>query len=63
MWKIDPKINIYTKISYTNSYVEHVCNSDTTLWHLGEEGKEKRMLVNDIKMHYICASKGHNDMY
>jgi hypothetical protein len=46
MWKIDPKINIYTKTNmiYTNSIVEHVCNSGTTLWNSGKEGKEKRML-------------------
>jgi hypothetical protein len=30
---------------YTNSYVEeHICNSGTTLWNLGKEGKEKRMI-------------------
>jgi hypothetical protein len=28
-------------ISYTNSYVEHVCNSETTLWNSGKEGKGK----------------------
>jgi hypothetical protein len=46
MWKIDPKINIYTKTSMTiyNSDVEHVCDSGTTLWNLGKGGKEKRMI-------------------
>jgi hypothetical protein len=46
MWKIDPKINIYTKQarSYTNSDAEHVCNSRTTLWKSGKDGKEKRMI-------------------
>jgi hypothetical protein len=46
MWKIDPKINTYKKqaLSYTNSYIEHVCNSGTTLWNLGKEGKEKSMI-------------------
>jgi hypothetical protein len=29
--------------SYTNSEVELFCNSGTTLWNLGKEGKEKRM--------------------
>jgi hypothetical protein len=28
--------------SNTNSYVEHICNSGTTLWNSGKEGKEKR---------------------
>jgi hypothetical protein len=32
------KINIYTN---TNSYVEHVCNSGTTLWNPGKEVKER----------------------
>jgi hypothetical protein len=41
-WKIDPKINIPTKTgSHTNSVVEHVCNSVTTLWNSGKERKEK----------------------
>jgi hypothetical protein len=46
MWKIDPKINIYTKTSmiYTNSDVEHVCNNGTTLWNSGKEGKEKKKI-------------------
>jgi hypothetical protein len=26
---------------YTNSYVEYVSNSGTTLWNAGKEGKEK----------------------
>jgi hypothetical protein len=38
------KINIYIKQEYTNSHVEHVCNSGTTLWNSGREGKEKRMI-------------------
>jgi hypothetical protein len=29
---------------HTNSYVEHIHNSGTTLWKLGKEGKEKRMI-------------------
>jgi hypothetical protein len=32
---------------YTNSDVEHVSNSGTTLWNLGKEGKEKK------KTHHI----------
>jgi hypothetical protein len=47
MWKIDPSINIYTKTSmiiYTNSVVEHVCDSGTTLWNSGKVRKEKRMI-------------------
>jgi hypothetical protein len=27
----------------TNSYGQYVFNSETTLWNLGKEGKEKRM--------------------
>jgi hypothetical protein len=43
--KTDPKVNIYTKTRlYTNSNVEHVCNSGTTPWNFGKEGKEKRMI-------------------
>jgi hypothetical protein len=41
MWKIDPKINIHKTWSYTNSVVEHLCNSGTTLWNLGKERMEK----------------------
>jgi hypothetical protein len=41
MWKIGPKINIYTKIGMNRC--RHVCNSGTILWNLGKEGKEKRM--------------------
>jgi hypothetical protein len=29
---------------YTNSEVEYVCNSGTTLWNLEKEEKEKRMV-------------------
>jgi hypothetical protein len=29
------------KHDHINSDVEHVCNSGTTLWNLGKEGKEK----------------------
>jgi hypothetical protein len=46
-WKIDSKDkHIHNKQaqSYTNSCVEHVCNSRTTLWNSGNEGKEKRMI-------------------
>jgi hypothetical protein len=32
------------KWAYTNSVVEHVCNTVTTLWSLGKERKEKRMI-------------------
>jgi hypothetical protein len=32
------------KWAYTNSVVEHVCNTVTTLWNLGKERKEKRMI-------------------
>jgi hypothetical protein len=40
-WKTEPKINIYTKTSrsYTNSNVEHICNSRNTL---GTWGKRER---------------------
>jgi hypothetical protein len=40
------KINIYTKTNMTiySVYVEYVCNSVTTLWNLGKEGKEKGMI-------------------
>jgi hypothetical protein len=29
----------------------------------GEGGKEKRMIVNSIKIHYTCAGIGSNNMY
>jgi hypothetical protein len=29
----------------------------------GEEGKEKRTIINNIKTYYICASRGHNSRY
>jgi hypothetical protein len=46
MWKTDPKDkHIHkNKHNHTNSYVEHVCNSGTTLWNSGKEGKQKRMI-------------------
>jgi hypothetical protein len=31
------------------------------LWE--EEGKKKRMVVNNIEIHYIHVSKGYKDMY
>jgi hypothetical protein len=43
-WKIIQKTKTYTQKqtwSYTNSYVERVCNSGTTLWNLGKGGKGK----------------------
>jgi hypothetical protein len=45
-WKIDSKDKHMHKTSmiYRNSDEEHVCNSGTSLWNLGEEGKEKRMI-------------------
>jgi hypothetical protein len=33
---------------YTNLHVELVCSSGTTIWHLGEEGKDKRMIDSTI---------------
>jgi hypothetical protein len=27
------------------------------LWNSGGEGKEKRMIVNNIEIHYICAGR------
>jgi hypothetical protein len=30
--------------SYTNSDVQSVCSSGTTLWNSGKEGNEKRMI-------------------
>jgi hypothetical protein len=40
------KIHICTDTSIinTNSYVEHICNSGTSLWNLEKEGKEERMI-------------------
>jgi hypothetical protein len=28
-----------------------------TLWNLGEEEKEKKMIVNNTEIHYICAGR------
>jgi hypothetical protein len=33
------------------------------LYGTWEEGKEKKMIVNNIEMRYICAGRGHDDMY
>jgi hypothetical protein len=30
---------------------------------LGEEGKERRMIANNIEILHICTGRGHNDMY
>jgi hypothetical protein len=50
--------------SYTKLYVEHVCNSGTTLWNSGEEGKEKKMIrCQQNIIHNICDGRGYNDMY
>jgi hypothetical protein len=26
----------------------------------GKKGKEKKMIVSNIEMHYICEGRGHN---
>jgi hypothetical protein len=65
MWKIDPKDKCIhkTEQDHTHLYVEHVCNSGTTLQNLREE-KEKGMIrVNNIKIQYICAGRGRKGMY
>jgi hypothetical protein len=54
MWKIGSKDkcihkNIHDQI-YTNLYVEHVCNGGTTLWDLGQEGKEKRTIDSQYQI-------------
>jgi hypothetical protein len=33
------------------------------LWNLGEEGKEKGMIVNNIEIRNICLGGGYNDVY
>jgi hypothetical protein len=66
MWKIDPKDKHKHKNkhwSYAYLYVKHVCNSGTTLWNSREEEKEKRMIVNNMEINYICAVRGYSDMY
>jgi hypothetical protein len=40
----------------------HVCNNGTTLWNTGEERKEKKMIVNSIKIPCVCADRKY-DMY
>jgi hypothetical protein len=62
-WKMDPKINTYTKQaqSYTNPDVERVCNSGTALWNSGKEGREKRV---SVKLHNIrCEGRRYKDVY
>jgi hypothetical protein len=65
-WKIDPK-NKHThekNMIIYNSYVEHACNSGTTLWNSGKEGREKRLLsINNIIKYNICEGKGYKNMY
>jgi hypothetical protein len=29
----------------------------------GKRENEERMIVNNIEMYYICAGRGHNNMY
>jgi hypothetical protein len=58
IWKIDPKDkHIHKNMhDYTQTYVNHICNSGTTLWNLGEQGKEKRMIEHQqYQNHYSCA--------
>jgi hypothetical protein len=45
MWKTDPKDKHIHKNKHglIQKYVEHGCNSGTTLWNFGKEGKEKEM--------------------
>jgi hypothetical protein len=40
--------------SYTHLHVEHVCNSETTLWNSGEEGKEK-LMTESTTLNYIAS--------
>jgi hypothetical protein len=51
-WKIHLKDKHAQKQtwSYKNSYVEHVCNSGSTLWNSGKEAKEKRVIENYHKI-------------
>jgi hypothetical protein len=42
---------------YTNSDVEHVCNSETTLWNLGKEGKEKNDSASVILHNIRCEGR------
>jgi hypothetical protein len=43
-------------------YIEHVCNSGTIQWDSGEEGEEKRMIDNNIKIN-ICVGRQHNETH
>jgi hypothetical protein len=61
MWKIDPKHKHMHKKqarSYTNSYAVHVYNSETTLWNLGKEGKEKRMIKYRVGERELVRGEG-----
>jgi hypothetical protein len=63
MWKRDSKDKHTQKQawSYTNLYVEHICNSGTTLWNSGEGArKREQQSVSSIKIHCICAGKAYN---
>jgi hypothetical protein len=46
IWKIKTKDKRAQRQarSYTNSHVEHISSSGTTLWNLEKEGKEKSMI-------------------
>jgi hypothetical protein len=46
MWKIDlrDKHIHTTKHDHIQTHTQNMSVSETTLWNLGEEGKEKRMI-------------------
>jgi hypothetical protein len=66
MWKIDPKGKSIHKNKHGNvhTYAEHVCNSGTTLWNSGEEGREKgNDSVFTISQYVTCVQVGAKDVY
>jgi hypothetical protein len=48
-------------ITYANSDIKHVCNSETTPWNSGKDGKEKRASV--IHHNIRCKDRGYKDVY
>jgi hypothetical protein len=50
-------------MKYTNSDVEHVCNSGTTLWNLGKEERRRNDRASVILNNIICEGRGYKDVY
>jgi hypothetical protein len=61
-WKVDPtdKHTHKNNHDHIHTHVEHVCNSGTTQWNLGKEGRKKQMTasVSNIVKYNIYEGRG-----